>query len=191
MAHEDKIRGYFAATVNKMEETIWIANPNIFIPLEKKGSFKPRADENSATANGKPDGEIKHHGQFIAVEFKAGEEPNGIWSFDGWRENQRNYYKKVYAHTKSPYWLCVGFWGGSYDIRHASIYLLPAETWLDMERWSFENTGMKTIAATPEYGLGKRKEFTVDSYLRKYGSNPYPTCMWEMGSLTIDLRLWS
>lgn len=185
MSHEHVIRSYFVKAINSMVEHIWRPERNVFVALGIRDE-----NGNATTANGKPDGEVRHHGKFIGVEFKAGEETNGIWSFASWRENQRACYRNIFLATKSPYLLCVGFWLGSYRIPNAKVFLLPAETWLDMETWVKEGTGMGTVAADEEHGIGSRKSYNVEAYLKAFPQKWAPTCTWRKGQFEIK-GLWS
>lgn len=171
MSHESTLRSYFARTINKTPKAKWIANQNIVW----KG----------ATADGKPDGYVMSRGNHYGVEFKAGEKENGIYSMDGWRENQRNYYEKVYLESETPYFICVIFWEGRVDIRKARVYLLPAPTYLALERWVFDNTGLATVSSTPEWGIGSRRNFSVQDFLIARPDLPSGSCSWSSGALQI------
>ena len=184
MSHEYLIRQHFAAAVNKIPKHQWQAIPNYAAFIKGAGG-----DAQGGSPNGKPDGEVKSRGRYFGVEFKGGEETNGLWSFQGWRENQRRCAKVQFEELESDYYLCVGFWEGKFRITHCTIYMLPHHVWLDIEKWVMEGTGLHTVAGLEDNTIGSRKGFSVESYLEN-DHRHFPQIAWKDKGLEIK-ELWN
>ena len=198
--HESLFRENFVKLANSLPYHEWVPNPNIVWKVARQAGANK-----ASTASGKPDGYVLRMGQHYDVELKASG-LNGLYDMGdptlpddnsdgpGWRQNQRKYYREHNLKTHTPYFIGIVMWGrGKAYSPWGRYVIMSADMYLDLEKWIFSNTGLRVLAYDWESGVGSRKPYCLEEYLkiRKdwYQQVKFSEMIWQNGGLKFPNNL--